>query len=211
MVLVFFGVLVVSCNEVERYKVLTFLFDGVTPLRRQGLKDELIDSDSQGPAQTRPKSLWYVHEPRKDCTLCHGKREQRRFSVQTHLIAPVPQLCYDCHTDYTVSVPFVHGPVAVGQCLFCHNPHKSKIEHLLKEPEPKLCYLCHDINTIESMPAHLPEQLSGCTDCHDPHAGSARALLTVASSQRNEELNGAKVIGAALQEACLKYSGGSAN
>jgi len=44
------------------------------------------------------------------------------------LIAQEPELCYNCNDDYTVSASFIHGPVAVGQCLFCHNPHKSKIE-----------------------------------------------------------------------------------
>ena len=201
MLLVFFGVLVVSCDEVERYKTLTFFFDGVPPLGQEGLQEELINSYFQESTQTRPKQLWYVHEPQKDCTLCHGRRKQLRgFSLQVRLTAPVPKLCYGCHADYTVSAPFVHGPVAVGQCLFCHNQHKSKIEHLLKEPEPKLCYLCHDINTVELMPAHFTNQQFACTGCHNAHASPVKALLKVASSKTNDELNRAKAINKAIQE-----------
>ncbi len=201
MLLVFFGILVVSCDEVERYKTLTFFFDGVPPLGQEGLQEELINSNFQESTQTRPKQLWYIHEPQKDCTLCHGKRKQQRgFSLQVRLTAPVPKLCYGCHADYTVSAPFVHGPVAIGQCLFCHNPHRSKIEHLLKEPEPKLCYLCHDINTVELIPAHFTNQQFACTGCHNAHASPVKALLKGASSQTNDELNRAKAINKAIQD-----------
>jgi predicted CXXCH cytochrome family protein len=81
--------------------------------------------------------------------------------------------------------------VAVGQCLFCHNPHKSKIEHLLVVPEPGLCYLCHDKNTIELIAAHLPKQLSACTDCHNAHASPVKALLKQTTSQTKGVFNGA--------------------
>ncbi len=201
MLLVFFGVLVVSCDEVEHYKTLTFFFDGVPPLGQEGLQEEFANSNFQVSMQISPKQLWYVHEPQKDCTLCHGKRKQQRgFSLQVQLTAPVPKLCYGCHADYTVSASFVHGPVAVGQCLFCHNPHKSKIKHLLKEPEPKLCYLCHDINTVELIPAHFKNQQFACTGCHNAHASPVKALLKGASYQTNDELNRAKALDKAMQE-----------
>lgn len=176
--LVFFAVFVGSCDKVERYKVMSYFFDGVTPLEQGQFEEGLLDPNTQQLDQTR-QSVWYVHEPRKDCTNCHRWPQRRRFSIETYLIAPVPKLCYNCHPDFTTSATFVHGPVAVGQCLVCHSdpPHKSQIEHLLKEPEPKLCYLCHDMSMIELIPAHLPQQKSACTDCHDPHASSTKALL----------------------------------
>jgi predicted CXXCH cytochrome family protein len=187
MLLVFFGMFILSCDEVERHKTLTFFFDGVPPLGPQSLQEEFPDANSLEAAQTGQAPVWYVHEPRKDCSNCHTKRKQRSFSSQTYLIAPVPKLCYNCHDDYTASAAFVHGPVAVGQCLFCHNPHKSKIKYLLTASEPGLCYQCHDKNTIELIAAHLPKQLSSCTDCHNPHASSAKALLKGTSSQTNNE------------------------
>ena len=152
ILLILLSAFVVSCNEVARHKVLTFL------------------------------SPWYIHEPRNNCTVCHGTRKQRRFSAPTRLIAGVPKLCYDCHTDYTISAPFVHGPVAVGKCLICHNPHKSKTEHLLKEPEPEICYQCHIVKEIEIIPAHLTKLSYLCTDCHEAHASSIKYLLKVLPS-----------------------------
>ena len=200
MLLVFFVIFLMSCDEAERYKTLTFFFDGVPPPGSTGPQGEPLDSNLLEPDQTGQTPAWYVHEPRKDCTTCHGKRKQRGFSSETYLIAQEPELCYNCHDDYTVSALFVHGPVAVGQCLFCHNPHKSKIEHLLREPEPGLCYQCHDINTIELIAAHLPNQQSSCTNCHNPHASSLKALLKETPSRMNDESGRAKTLDAAAQD-----------
>ncbi len=88
-------------------------------------------------------------------------------------------MCYDCHTDYTISAPFVHNPVAVGQCLICHNPHKSKTEHLLKEPEPKLCYQCNDITpyTVSTPFVHAPVAVGQCLICQNPHKSKTEHLL----------------------------------
>lgn len=176
-------VLVGSCDEIERHKVLDYFFDGVPPLGQNEFEAGLLDPDTQQLEQMGQAPAWYVHEPRKDCMNCHRKRHTGGFSAQTYLNDPVPKLCHNCHADYTATATFVHGPVAVGQCLFCHNPHKSKIEHLLKKPEPELCFLCHDVSMIELIPAHLPEQTSACTDCHNPHSGSTKALLKGTSAE----------------------------
>ena len=199
MLLVFFSVFLVSCDDVDRHEALTFFFDGVPPPGQEGLQIESLDPNSPELAQTAQAPTWYVHEPRKDCSICHGKRKQRGFSSQIYLNSPVPKLCYNCHADYTASAPFVHGPVAVGQCLFCHNPHKSKIEHLLIAPEPGLCYQCHDIDTIELIAAHLPKQLSSCTDCHDAHTSSTKALLKGISSETNDGFGYANMVEAKSQ------------
>jgi predicted CXXCH cytochrome family protein len=177
MLIVCLGIFFVSCNEVQRHEALTFFFDGVPPLQPEIFPEGFADSNSIEPDQTGQEPAWYAHEPTRDCSNCHSKRKQRSFTTQTRLIAPIPKLCYNCHDDYTSSALFVHGPVAVGQCIFCHNPHRSKIKHLLVAPEPGLCYSCHDKNTIELIAAHSPKQLSSCTDCHNPHASSIKALL----------------------------------
>jgi predicted CXXCH cytochrome family protein len=190
----------ISCNEIEQHKALTFFFDGVPPLGQEGLQAELLETSTPELAQTGQTPVWYVHEARKDCSNCHGKRIQRGFSSQPRLIAPIPKLCYNCHADFTTSAPFVHGPVAVGQCLFCHNPHKSQIKYLLRKPEPELCYQCHDENTIELIAAHLPKQLSECTVCHDPHSSSNKSLLKGSPSQIKEELEQSKTPEASIQD-----------
>lgn len=175
----------IGCDEIERHKTLSFFFDGVPHLESENLRGVSFDPNSQELPQTGQSPAWYVHEPRKDCRNCHSKRRRRSFSPETILIAPIPKLCYGCHADFTESASYVHGPVALGQCLLCHNPHKSKIEHLLIAPEPGLCYQCHDINTIELIAAHLPGQLSACTNCHNPHASFAKGLLRDSASQVN--------------------------
>jgi predicted CXXCH cytochrome family protein len=181
MLLVFLGIFVLSCDEAESHNVLTFFFEGVPPLGQDQLTEELVGSGSTQLSQTRPKQIWFVHQPRKDCTLCHDKSRQRVFSSKTYLIKPVPELCYECHADYTTSASYVHGPVSVGQCLLCHNPHRSRIEHLLKEPQPQLCYLCHNIDAVKLIPAHLVKEQFICTDCHNAHTSSIKYLLKEAT------------------------------
>lgn len=171
------AVFVVSCDHTRRYEIMTFFFDGIDAPESQRLADRLADPNSPTLAQVPQEPIWYVHEPRKDCTNCHDTAKQSKSPGQLYLTAPVPKLCYDCHDDRTVSAKFVHGPVAVGQCLECHNHHKSRVKHLLKEAEPNVCYFCHDADAIAAIPAHLTGQPSACTDCHNPHASLERPLL----------------------------------
>ena len=203
ILLVLLGAFVVSCDEVKHHDVLTFFFEGVPPLEEDQLAEEPGDSDYQKFSQARPKQTWFIHEPRKDCTLCHDKSRQRVFSSQTYLIKPIPELCYQCHGDYTTSAAYVHGPVAVGRCLFCHNPHKSRIEHLLKEPEPQLCYLCHNIDTLKLIPAHLVKQQFACTDCHNAHTSSVKYLLNEASLPADSTVEGTESVGETMQSQIL--------
>ena len=153
---------------------------------QEELQGKTISSTSPEIEQTSSGTLWYVHEPMKNCTNCHDFSRRKIVSTDTYLRTPVPQLCYNCHTNYTVSAPYVHGPVAVGQCLQCHEHHKSKIKNLLTEKEPELCYKCHDVYAIELIPGHLSKQMSMCTNCHNPHAGSTKALLKISPDQMSE-------------------------
>jgi predicted CXXCH cytochrome family protein len=170
------GILLVSCDQVKHRDVLTFFFDGVEPPSPAGFERGPLDPNGV-PVQAAQAPAWYVHEPTRDCTNCHDTQRQSQSPGQAYLIAPVPGLCYECHDDPTVSARFVHGPVAVGECLFCHQQHKSRIKHLLLAAEPDLCYLCHDVANIMAIPAHLTERPSLCADCHDPHVSMERPLL----------------------------------
>jgi predicted CXXCH cytochrome family protein len=203
MLLVFLGIFVVSCDEVAHHDVLTFFFEGVPPLGQGQLMEDSGDFDSQELSHTRPKQPWFVHQPRKDCTLCHDKSRQRVFSSQTYLIKPIPELCYQCHADYTTSAAYVHGPVSVGRCLFCHNPHKSRIKHLLKEPEPELCYMCHNIDLVKLIPAHLVKQQFACTECHNAHTSSIKYLLNETSSLVDNAVEETESVGEGVQSQIL--------
>ena len=184
------SVLFMNCNEEKTHNMLKFFFDGVPPLGQENINDNVANSNFRATAQAPEGPLWYVHPPRQDCTNCHDKNKERSKYPQTYLNAPIPKLCYGCHTDFTTSSKYVHGPVAVGQCLFCHNPHASKIKHLLLEPEPVLCYKCHDQFSIELIPAHISKQMTMCTNCHNPHSSSVRALLKAESNQISEMYGG---------------------
>ncbi len=186
--LVSLEILLVSCDQVKHRDVLTFFFDGVEAPTPEGFEDGPFDPN-EGLAQAAQAPAWYVHEPVKDCTNCHDTQRQSRSPGQAYLITPVPKLCYDCHDDRTVSAKFVHGPVAVGQCLFCHQQHKSRIEHLLIKAVPDLCYLCHDMDNITAIPAHLTERPSVCTDCHNPHVSLERPLLKEGARKVNGDPN----------------------
>ena len=175
---------VLSCDPVQRHKILTYFFDGVPPLAAEGagVEKEPVKVDYRSPGAGRvpeqPKTVWFMHEPARNCNQnpCHKRREKGRWAL-LELVKPVPELCYQCHTDYSASGCSVHGPVAVGQCLFCHNQHKSKNEHLLKEAVPGLCYQCHNREMVESIPNHSAELSSKCTNCHDAHTSLAKGLL----------------------------------
>ena len=174
---------VMCCDSKKHYKTLSFFFDGVP-----SPDGEVSDSNTQEPQnerRKRPEIVWYVHEPYRECK-CHGQGSKKSFDRQVQLTMSVPELCYKCHTDYSVSsAEYVHGPVAVGYCLFCHEPHQTKIAGLLKKPIPELCYECHDRQSIEEISAHSAETLPGCIDCHQPHESFVKGLLKDSQEEQN--------------------------
>ncbi len=178
-----FLIVLVGCDRAGRHKVLTFFFEGVPPLESDSQTD-----DKQTPAEESPELVAAkqeaarsdsqrgssTHEPGKDCYQCHMKQggwDQER------LAEPLPDLCYSCHTDYNAASGYLHGPIAAGDCVFCHDPHQTGYVHLQKAPQPKLCYQCHLPEDIESEAHHQDLESRACTECHDPHIGSTRNLL----------------------------------
>jgi predicted CXXCH cytochrome family protein len=170
-----FLALLLSCSRIERHKVLTFFFDGVPPLD-SGLSDPNSLSDE---GLTRAGLNRTHHQPDKEgkCYICHGGREDRTFTSEVKLTSPIPQLCYDCHTNRTETAEIIHGPVAVEDCLFCHDPHKSSYSYLLNKPIPLLCYQCHDRKNIRGITDHSKKSYEQCNRCHEGHVSSNRALL----------------------------------
>ncbi|OHB65417.1 MAG: hypothetical protein A2Y77_08810 [Planctomycetes bacterium RBG_13_62_9] len=169
--------LLASCDEMKRHKVLTFFFDGVPPPRAEASGTESSASNEKDVTVTPAAESWHVHEPLKDCTQCHGRQPRRGFSSKVQLVAEVPQLCYGCHAQYVALQGWVHGPVAAGDCLACHEPHKTRTESLLAKPVPELCYRCHEVQAIRTIERHAEESHAHCTDCHEGHASTTRALL----------------------------------
>ncbi|MDA8325277.1 MAG: cytochrome c3 family protein [Nitrospiraceae bacterium] len=63
---------------------------------------------------------------------------------------------------------YVHGPVAVEGCVFCHQPAGPHRFKPIPENISDLCYQCHErMETME--PLHPPVETSRCTACHSPH------------------------------------------
>ncbi len=169
--------LLASCDETERHKALTFFFDGVPPLRTETSQAQTSGLNDNQPADKAPAGAWRIHEPVKNCTVCHGALRRANSSRKVQLVAEVPQLCFACHKEYSALEAWVHGPVATGNCLLCHEPHKAKNESLLRKPVPELCYQCHEEQAIRLIKHHAAESYSRCTDCHEGHASTARGLL----------------------------------
>lgn len=138
---------------------------------------QAVNTDPSVPAvHKRPEVDWYIHEPVKDCARCHGQRQGRRFSSEVQLTAQPPQLCYECH-DAPVpaaSGGWVHGPYAAGECLLCHEPHKTTSPHLLRVPIPSLCYKCHPELAKQVDPNDAKKPHAQCTRCHAAHASPAK-------------------------------------
>jgi predicted CXXCH cytochrome family protein len=62
---------------------------------------------------------------------------------------------------------FVHGPVAVGNCVVCHkNEGNHKFAPIKKVSD--FCYKCHDKIDSKSV-VHKPVRDGNCTKCHDAH------------------------------------------
>ena len=165
---------VISCDEVERHKILTFFFDGVPPLAAEFLDP---NSAEYAIALQRQEEGGSRHPPgEKECTRCHGEAGMARLST-VGLTEPIPQLCYGCHEEFGEPVEYVHGPVGLGECLFCHQAHESSQPKLLHKQVPDLCFMCHEQENIKMIADHAQPRYFKCTNCHNGHGGSARYFL----------------------------------
>jgi len=79
-----------------------------------------------------------------------------------------------CHANMGKE-KFVHGPVAVGDCLSCH---EKTGKHSFKKIDNvgELCYRCHDrLDTKKG--THKPVREGSCTKCHDAHQSAFKFQL----------------------------------
>jgi len=109
------------------------------------------------------------------CSVCHPDAHKKSAKDALGLSSDVPQLCFGCHDNTKFSGKVIHSPVAAGMCTFCHNPHSSNVERLLRAPLPDLCYKCHQKFNLKVV--HAPVAAGLCLSCHTPHAGRNKSLL----------------------------------
>jgi len=171
--------LAVSCGSAqERYRVLSIFFDGVP---RPGAEEASgtggqAEADAVRTKQIREfVAVDVVHAPyaSQECATCHDK-------MQFEIGGASAAICRQCHDAPTTPPRHEHPPVAEGQCLTCHSPHRSANAHLLREPPADQCGECHDAGDEAYAGRHaaLDDPRTPCTACHAGHGGERRGFVT---------------------------------
>lgn len=194
-----------GCDKYTKHKILTFFFTGVPPLEEEGtaqVKDETRippTDDKKKEKRLPPPIVSFTHGPfgAGQCYQCHetsatvgfrkhekGKPEgvpKLEQGVPGRLATELKTLCIECHTLKSAVLAYssglwVHGPVADGDCIVCHSPHRSPSQYmLLKEKSIELCTQCHTKGYMLEIEEHKEEK--ECNLCHNPHLGKDRFLL----------------------------------
>lgn len=160
--------LALGCNAATRYSVLSMFLDGVPPPK----PPEEAAPKVAGTSAARSRHTGYrEHGPyaAKLCTACHVT------GSLSELVAPREQLCFRCH-ELETGKKYVHGPLASGGCLACHDPHSSQYRYFLVSESDSFCFRCHDQQLVARNPAHA-DVGEECTRCHDPHMSNREYLL----------------------------------
>lgn len=156
-----------SCGSPEeRYKTLSFWFDGV-PL------PESMRPNVEDPDGSRVALIIVQHAPyeAERCEDCHGAVRKGTMSLAGYA-GLKSTVCLKCHEGKQTEFRAMHGPVAAVECLACHEPHESRYAHLLKSPTPALCLQCHVKEDLKASPIAGHEDLSvDCLNCHSGHGG----------------------------------------
>lgn len=175
-------------DPLAKHKVFTSLFDGVPDLPpiEELCKDNIEDlfnkyyeqritaaetgdlSGLSNKTQTGSK-----HRPwaEKNCLGCHN------FQADNKLKLPTNEICYLCHKNL-IQGKNVHGPVAVGACLACHDPHTTANPSLLRKSLATICFKCHKEKRLAAaMHDKIVSHGMLCVDCHDPHSGNLHYFL----------------------------------
>ncbi len=164
-------------------------------------------SDKEGPVKTPHGAI----EMKGSCVNCHDPHASDHEAQLK--AAENKDLCLKCHdrrrktkSGYILNMkahleknPEHHGPILMGDCASCHNPHGSDEWRMLKKPFPAefyvpfklerygLCFECHDESLVldENTTAngfrngemnlhfvHVSDPRKGrrCVVCHDAHA-----------------------------------------
>ena len=181
-VILVFSFLIVSqsCNTEKHYKTLSIFFDGVPQqqipdttsiIETRTLRQANETSLTKGTADDSPYGSVHPDYQDKECGNCHEASFSNELSEQQ------PEMCYQCHDDFSDKFQSLHGPVAAGFCTTCHFPHKSDHEALLVMPIKELCQHCHVPGDVNKNEAHKEISQVSCINCHDPHGGATASLL----------------------------------
>lgn len=160
---------VLGCSPETRYKTLGFFFDGVPAPGDSGTQMTLGRRRSLLANETSTNYKSHGPYAAKLCNACHLRGGGQ-------LIMPVEDLCLNCH-NLNIRKMHIHGPVASGGCIICHNPHGSGRPFLLVDEPRTFCFYCHDAVEVGSREVHKDSADTQCTECHNPHASDNDFLL----------------------------------
>jgi len=165
----------------ERYRVLSFFFDGVPNPDAPPKVVAVARPDSEfAPVVTAV--VLTVHKPYKEgrCVVCHSS-----VNGQIQDFARAYDSCVKCHKKVSTEHALMHGPVAREACRFCHAPHDSVQPALLKDTPIKVCTQCHDKQLLGEYPYQHMDGQTSCLLCHAGHGGHARYFLKPPATQPN--------------------------
>ncbi len=179
-----------QCDEETKYRNLSFFFDGVPLPASMDTTRQQMEADSAGmfadvpsdtliQKRTAPVIVNVIHPPYKEkkCALCHEGEGGQRLSQAQGI------LCATCHEQFQVMPQYVHGPVAVGKCLVCHNPHITTRPRLLTRDNEEVCTFCH--TTIDRTKEYhqYGEEGTLCYTCHSPHFSDDSPFFLLSDSK----------------------------
>lgn len=187
-------VIVALCLGGCSHRVLTIFFTGVPAPGQQSaviestaqsLPDEIVDP------RAIPEQADFTHGPwvNQQCSDCHISGTGRTFNAisaqgpsMSRLAHAREELCLQCHNSDRFAPrtgkAWIHAPVVNGNCLACHNPHKSPRQFMLKSADNfSLCTQCHDVTDLGTTTEHDFAAQKDCVACHSPHNGPGPMLL----------------------------------
>jgi predicted CXXCH cytochrome family protein len=163
------------------FSTLLNLQEGINNLKLEAKKSKTVTMNilyNPDLPEDLTYKLYYSHGilKKKDCRVCHEDEST------TSITLPDRVLCAKCHDDKKFDGKFLHGPVAVGSCTSCHDPHGQTNRFFLVSKGEKLCFNCHSEKQVV---VHFMEKLAqvgvsaarGCLNCHDPHQSAQKYLL----------------------------------
>lgn len=198
-----------GCSQEKRYEVLTFFFTGVPEPGSELDEAHKAALGEKGVKAKKKKRRLFFQEPKyfihgpyasRECGKCHADDSARSFqfggakttktSKSTRkrygprLAYPLKKLCVVCHSEksehFAKSLQLsMHEPVATGQCVKCHDPHKAKRQYMLQGKNSiDLCArACHTKDNFMDTVVHRKDRKKDCLECHNPHVGKTAQLL----------------------------------
>jgi predicted CXXCH cytochrome family protein len=157
----------------ERYQVLSVFFDGVP-----NPDTAKPAAGGNGPVASVPVRMVTQHKPyaEENCAACH-----RSESGNILDFSDAYKACVKCHAKVPQERKLMHGPVARGECRWCHAPHESAEEALFKDTPIRVCTQCHDTHLLGNNPPEHTDGKTSCLQCHFGHGGDKQYFLKPAS------------------------------